>query len=53
MRQICITLLLAVLFSVAGTYVLGVKEMKFYNILGIAEDADEKTIKRAYKKQGL
>lgn len=31
----------------------GVREMKYYDALGIASDADEATIKKAYRRQAL
>lgn len=30
-----------------------VKDLKFYKILGISEDADEQTIKKAYRKAAM
>lgn len=30
-----------------------VRETKFYDILGVAPDADDRTLKKAYKKQAL
>ena len=53
MRSIYTSLILVALLANACTGVLGVREMKYYNILGVAEDADEKIIKKAYKKQAL
>lgn len=32
---------------------LAVRETKFYDILGISPDADDRTLKKAYKKQAL
>lgn len=32
---------------------LGVRETKFYDTLGVAPDADEATIKKAYRRQAL
>lgn len=31
----------------------GVRDKKFYDILGVPEDADDRIIKKAYKKQAL
>jgi DnaJ family protein A protein 2 len=33
--------------------VLAVRETKYYDILDVAPDADEATLKKAYKKQAL
>jgi DnaJ-domain-containing protein 1 len=33
--------------------VSAVKDMKYYKILSISEDADEQTIKKAYRKAAL
>lgn len=30
-----------------------VKDMKYYKILGISEDADEQTVKKAYRKAAM
>ena len=30
-----------------------VRESKYYNLLGVAHDADEPTIKKAYRKQAM
>jgi hypothetical protein len=32
---------------------LGVRETKFYDLLGVAPDADEATIKKGYRRQAL
>lgn len=32
---------------------LCVRDTKFYDILGISSDADDRTLKKAYKKQAL
>lgn len=32
---------------------LCVRDTKFYDVLGIAPDADDRTLKKAYKKQAL
>jgi hypothetical protein len=37
--------------SLIGCY--AVRETKFYDVLGVSPDADERTIKKAYKKQAL
>lgn len=44
-------MLLAVLLYVPAC--LCVRDTKFYDILGIAPDADDRTLKKAYKKQAL
>jgi DnaJ-class molecular chaperone len=31
----------------------GVRDKKYYDILGVPEDADDRIIKKAYKKQAL
>lgn len=41
--------LLLLLLAVAG----GANNRKFYDVLGISPDADEATIKKAYRKQAL
>ena len=33
--------------------VTAVKDMKYYKTLGISEDADEQTIKKAYRKAAM
>lgn len=43
-------MLLVVFFLVAAA---AVKDMKYYKILGISEDADEQTIKKAYRKAAM
>ena len=43
---ICVLLLL-----VPGLH--AVRESKYYRILGISEDADEQTIKKAYRKAAM
>jgi len=44
------------LFSTVLLYtasVAAVKDMKYYKTLGISEDADEQTIKKAYRKAAM
>jgi curved DNA-binding protein CbpA len=36
-----------------STVVEGVRDKKYYDILGVPEDADDRIIKKAYKKQAL
>ena len=33
--------------------VLAVRETKFYDVLGVAPDADDRTIKKAYRREAL
>lgn len=47
----CWTLLVLVLL--AAIDVFAVRHKKFYDTLGVPEDADDRVIKRAYKKQAL
>lgn len=35
------------------TAVLAVRETKFYDVLGVAPDADDRTIKKAYRREAL
>lgn len=44
----CLALLL-----LAASQVRAVRDRKYYEILGVPEDADDRIIKRAYKKQAL
>ena len=44
---------LSLLLALAGQLVLGVRDMKFYDTLGVAADADEQAIKKAYRKSAL
>ena len=53
MRRAAFAVSLAVLYISAWTFVLAVREKKYYDVLGVAPDADERTIKNAYKKQAL
>ena len=46
-------LLFACLFVCDLLTGLAVKDLKFYKTLDISPDADEQTIKKAYKKQAL
>jgi preprotein translocase subunit Sec63 len=41
------------LVLLAAAPALGVRETKFYDVLGVAPDADERTIKKAYKRSAL
>ena len=51
MRRV-VTLALSALFvAVAG--VAAVRDSKYYDLLGVAQDADEPTIKKAYRKQAM
>jgi len=45
-----VALLAVLLFAPAC---LAVRETKFYDVLGVAPDADDRTLKKAYKKQAL
>ena len=38
---------------VAVSWVAAVRETKYYDLLGVAQDADEATIKKAYRKQAM
>ena len=51
MRRI-VTLALCSSF-LALSYVAAVRDSKYYDILGVAQDADEATIKKAYRKQAM
>lgn len=44
-----VLLLLLLLLGGVG----GVRDTKYYDVLGVATDADEATIKKAYRKQAL
>lgn len=46
------TLALTSLF-LAVSCVAAVRDSKYYDLLGVAQDADEPTIKKAYRKQAL
>lgn len=48
-RRICYLLVLALVMAAAEA----VKDLKYYKILGISEDADEQTIKKAYRKAAM
>ena len=48
-RHVVISLLLALALS----SVLAVRDNKYYKALGISEDADEQTIKKAYRKAAM
>lgn len=48
MIKIVIALLLAL-----ATCAQSVRDDRFYRVLGISTDADDRTIKKAYKKQAL
>ena len=54
MRQSHAALLLVLLCICAElSPALGVRETKYYDALGVAPDADEATIKKAYRRQAL
>jgi len=36
-----------------SAFVSAVKDMKYYKTLGISDDADEQTIKKAYRKAAM
>jgi len=46
-------LLLAVCLAACALLARAVRETKFYDTLGVAPDADEATIKKAYRRQAL
>lgn len=48
-RRICYLLVLALVVAAAEA----VKDLNYYKILGISEDADEQTIKKAYRKAAM
>ena len=48
-RPWLLTAVLALLLALTSA----VREAKFYDILGVAPDADEATIKKAYRRQAL
>lgn len=50
MRSVLVVLVLLVS---AASNVNAVRSKKFYDTLGVPEDADDRVIKRAYKKQAL
>ena len=37
----------------AASCVAAVRDSKYYDLLGVAHDADELTIKKAYRKQAM
>ena len=43
----------ATLLALLAAPALCVRSTKLYDVLGVAPDADERTIKKAYKKQAL
>ena len=46
-------LLFAATVAVLVASAVGVRESKYYDILGVAADADDATIKKAYRRQAL
>jgi DnaJ domain len=44
---------ICLLLWLCAAYVQAVRETKFYDTLGVAPDADEATIKKAYRRQAL
>ena len=46
-----VMIILLTIFCLAS--VGAVKDMKYYKILGISEDADEQTVKKAYRKAAM
>jgi hypothetical protein len=48
---LCAAVLLALL--VAAPLAAAVRESKYYDLLGVAHDADDATIKKAYRKAAL
>jgi preprotein translocase subunit Sec63 len=48
-----IVVLLCAVLLLSSACVLAVRDKKFYDILGVSEDADDRTLKKAYKKQAL
>jgi hypothetical protein len=46
-------LLRAAVLAAVVAAAAGVRETKFYDALGVAPDADEATIKKAYRRQAL
>lgn len=50
MQRLCSLLILACCLTSA---VVAVRETKFYDVLGIAPDASEAVIKKAYRKQAM
>lgn len=48
-RLAALSLFLLFLFSLASA----VRETAFYDLLGVAPDADDATIKKAYRRQAL
>ena len=47
-RAIVLVLLLCVVETIVG-----VRDSKYYDLLGVAPDADEATIKKGYRRQAL
>jgi hypothetical protein len=41
------------LFALSFAVTVAVRETKYYDTLGISPDADEATIKKAYRRQAL
>lgn len=48
-----VVVLLCAVLLFSSACVLAVRDKKFYDILGVSEDADDRTLKKAYKKQAL
>jgi hypothetical protein len=46
-------LLMATCLAACAAIASAVRETKFYDTLGVAPDADEATIKKAYRRQAL
>lgn len=51
MRGASIAVLLIFLCNALAVH--AVRETKFYDILGVATDADERTIQKAYRRQAM
>lgn len=51
--QQCSLLVRAALLAALVAAACGVQETKYYDALGVAPDADDATIKKAYRRQAL